>query len=256
VRRAIGNRIAEPHPLAGFICDVGSELAAAAERVLAISPHLDDAVLACGEVLASAAEATVVTVFAGRPPPRSALTSWDADSGFSIGDDVIGARRAEDRRALACLNATPLWLEFCDDQYGLSPPVDAIAADLAPALTRFRGDVLLPLGLFHADHRRTHAAGLLLAPRFRDRRWIVYEDALYRRIDELRDRALTALTDAGYAPRRIDLPTDVDAHERKRAAVACYGSQLRALSASGRAGHADAFAPERYFEIVPPAMSA
>jgi LmbE family N-acetylglucosaminyl deacetylase len=114
----------------------------------------------------------------------------------------------------------------------------------------------MPLGLFHADHRRTHAAGLLLARQFRDRRWIVYEDALYRRIDRLRERALDSLRDAGYAPRRIDMAAHPSAHQRKRAAVACYGSQLRALATGGRAGHADAFAPEGYWVIVSPSLSA
>ena len=182
--------------------------------------------------------------------------AWDADCGFAIGDDVIAARRAEDQHALARLNATPLWLEFCDDQYGCSPSIDAIADALAVTLKRIRGDVLMPLGLFHADHQRTHAAGLLLAREFPDRRWIVYEDALYRRIDGLRDRALEALRDAGYTPHRIAVSADPDAHRRKRAAVACYRSQLRALATAGRSGHADAFAPERYWSIDPTSLSA
>ena len=43
------------------------------ERVVVVSPHLDDAVLGCGRFLAVHPGATVVTVFAGNPPqyPRA-----------------------------------------------------------------------------------------------------------------------------------------------------------------------------------------
>ncbi len=36
-------------------------------RVVVVSPHLDDAVLGCGQLLAAWPGATVVTVFAGKP---------------------------------------------------------------------------------------------------------------------------------------------------------------------------------------------
>jgi LmbE family N-acetylglucosaminyl deacetylase len=238
---------AGPHSLHS---NVGSEAKSAAEHVLAISPHLDDAVFACGEILATAEGATVVTVFAGRPGARATMTSWDSDSGFATGDDVMGARRDEDRRALACLSATPVWLDFRDDQYGDSPSIEAIADALSPLVARDRvRDILVPLGLFHADHRRTHEAALSLTEKFPDRRWIVYEEAIYRRIDGLRDAAIESLRRAGHSPRRIEFSIDRLAHECKRAAVACYGSQLRALSTPGRPGHVDALSPERYWRI-------
>lgn len=41
--------------------------AATEDRLLVVSPHLDDAVLSCGCWLASRPGAAVVTVFAGRP---------------------------------------------------------------------------------------------------------------------------------------------------------------------------------------------
>jgi len=46
-------------------------------RVLAVSPHLDDAVLSTGRLLAACAGAVVVTVLAGFPEPGLALTDWD-----------------------------------------------------------------------------------------------------------------------------------------------------------------------------------
>ena len=80
-----------------------------------MSPHLDDAVFGCGQWIASSASSIVVTIFAGAPPADAALTAWDAECGFRGGDDVIAARRAEDRTALARLNATPIWLDFRDE---------------------------------------------------------------------------------------------------------------------------------------------
>ena len=42
------------------------------ERVVVLSPHLDDAVLGCGRLMAAHPGATVVTVYAGaRSPTRT-----------------------------------------------------------------------------------------------------------------------------------------------------------------------------------------
>src|ERR671926_103609 len=80
----------------------------ALERVVVVSPHLDDAVLGCGRLLARHSGATVVTVFAGNPPRYpDPMRVWDVQSGFGPHDDVMEARRKEDRAALAVLDATP-----------------------------------------------------------------------------------------------------------------------------------------------------
>ena len=59
-----------------------------------VSPHLDDAVLGVGDLLAVAASATVVTVYAGSPdvypdPPKD----WVRQCGFGPDDDVAAIRR-------------------------------------------------------------------------------------------------------------------------------------------------------------------
>src|SRR4051794_24119032 len=66
--------------------------------VLVVSPHLDDGVFSCGEMMADHPTAHLVTVFAGRPATAQ-LTEWDRDCGFAAGDDVVGARRDEDARS-------------------------------------------------------------------------------------------------------------------------------------------------------------
>src|SRR3954468_24729127 len=100
------------------------------EPVVIVSPHLDDAVFGCGELLAARPGSVVVTVFAGAPPTYETVTEWDALAGIHPGEDVLAARRAEDRAALGALGARPVWLDFRDSQYHDSPTVPEIAAAL------------------------------------------------------------------------------------------------------------------------------
>jgi LmbE family N-acetylglucosaminyl deacetylase len=217
-------------------------------RVAVISPHFDDGVFGCGDLLAMWPGAIVVTVFAGRPPAYGALTAWDAAAGFGEGDDVVAARREEDRAALAHLGATAAWLDFCDSQYAQPVTAEAIAVTLAETLPGLApAAVIAPLGLFHSDHRLASDASLA-ARRCREVAWLLYEDAIYRRLPGLVAERLAHLARAGIevAPAEVGgVPSP-----RKRAAVACYVSQLRALSRPGSAGYDDAFAPERYWTVA------
>jgi LmbE family N-acetylglucosaminyl deacetylase len=89
--------------------------------VLAVSPHLDDAVMGAGATLAAMADAghqvTVCTVFAGQPrPPFSPVAcAFHADCG--LGPDAVDRRRAEDRRALEILGADAAHLAHLDAIY-------------------------------------------------------------------------------------------------------------------------------------------
>lgn len=224
-------------------------------RLVVISPHLDDAALGCGDLLAAHPGAVVVTAFAGRPARYPGLTSWDARAGFTDGDDVVAARREEDRRALTVLGARPCWLDFPDSQYGEKPSRSALADALAGALDELRPDVVaLPLGLFHDDHILTSDAALAVARRRPDRAaWLAYADAIYRRVPNLLVERLAALerTELGLASVTAPGHSARGARALKRRAVACYASQLRALAVSWDGGHADAFEPEQYWWIVP-----
>jgi LmbE family N-acetylglucosaminyl deacetylase len=222
-----------------------------------VSPHLDDGVMSCGCLIAALARrrrVTVVTVFAGRPRD-GAPCAWDIDSGFASGADAIGARRAEDRAALAILGARPRWLPFRDSQYGDSPRTAAVVRALArvPALLEERSIVAFPLGLFHSDHRQVREAMLALLRRQPWRSlWLAYEDALYRRLPGQRDGALERLRRAGYAPRPARAARDAVAENRKARAIVRYRSQLRALATPGRLGHTDALAAEGYWRLDGP----
>ena len=215
-----------------------------------MSPHCDDAVFGCGELLADRPGSAVITVFAGHPNPGLPLTRWDAAAGFVEGDDVVGQRRAEDRAALAVLGARPRWLPFRDAQYGGPVGADAIVAGLAAAVRGCRPDVVvIPLGLFHDDHASTHEAGLRLTRRWPQLTWLLYADALYRRIAGLVEDRLARLRGHGFTPVPLP-PPPVQRRELKRRAVACYASQLRALSAPGPDSLADVFEPERFWRLT------
>jgi LmbE family N-acetylglucosaminyl deacetylase len=207
--------------------------AALAAPLAVLSPHLDDAVLGCGRLLARHPGSVVITLFAGRPGHGSPLTGWDRDAGFREGDDVIGARRGEDAAALARLGARPVWLDFRDAQYGGSDGVES-CADACLAALRELGvrTVLVPLGLFHSDHVRTREAGLAARARAGSAfAWYVYGDGLYRTLPGAEREALGSLCARGFAVEPVALtraPLAV-----KREAVACYASQLGALSRCG-----------------------
>src|SRR4029077_12194032 len=88
------------------------------DRVVIVSPHLDDAVLSCARFMAVHPGFAVVTVFAGNPPAYpSPMRWWDEQSGFEPGDDVREARRNEGRAALAVLDATPHHLDFIEHTF-------------------------------------------------------------------------------------------------------------------------------------------
>jgi LmbE family N-acetylglucosaminyl deacetylase len=220
-----------------------------ASRRLFVSPHLDDAVFSCGELIASTETPIVVTIFAGPPPPDACITRWDADCGFTTGDDIIGMRRSEDRAALDELGAKPIWLDFRDDQYGETRGMQELTHSLADVITREAGSAIcLPLGLFHRDHRRASDAALALMERFTALDWYAYEDAIYRRIAGAVDERVHTLEQAGFALQRQPLSRDASAHASKRRAVACYRSQLRGLQT--RRHPDDLFAPETYWSVA------
>jgi LmbE family N-acetylglucosaminyl deacetylase len=222
-----------------------------APPLLVISPHLDDAVFACGEALYSHPGALVATLFAGGPGSGSPPTPWDLDAGFLPGDDVMARRREEDLAALDILAARPVWLPFLDRQYLRRDAAqdggslhDAVF-DLLQRCSPPRA--LVPLGLFHSDHERASNAALGAAARLPGIRCTAYEDALYRRLPGAVQQRLRCLQERGWEATPVELPGGHLA--RKRAAVACYASQLRALATVQRLGHADAFARERYWDL-------
>lgn len=154
-------------------------------RVLALSPHLDDAVFSAGGTLAqlagSGAEITVATVFTATvPDPQGFALACQLDKGLGPEVDYMARRREEDRRACAVLGAEARHLPFAEAPhrgYASAPELfagvrldDDAAERIAPAfrqlLEELRPDLLLaPQAVgAHVDHAAVVEAMTALAP--------------------------------------------------------------------------------------------
>ncbi len=227
------------------------------DEIVVISPHLDDAVLGCSQLMSRYPGTTVVTVFAGRPDAYpDPMTDWDTKAGFSVGDDVIAARRAEDVKALAELEARPVWLDQIEHQYLPKPEwvqADRVVDGLEAAVRAARPTaVFAPFGLANPDHAVTHEASLAVRERFAEPAWFCYEDHGYKHIPGLLAWRVSQLFRAECWPTPAAPPVDAG-QERKQAAVAHYTSQLLALEADwALTPKLAAPAPEQYWRLAPP----
>jgi LmbE family N-acetylglucosaminyl deacetylase len=198
----------------------------------------------------------VITVYAGAPPAYpDPPTRWDALAGFAAGDDVLAHRRGEDAAALAELDAAPIWLDFVEHQYldrpdwvGADRTVDALVAAIRAAGPTA---VFVPFGLANPDHTATHDAARAARERLPDLAWFCYQDMGYHHIPGLLAWRVAQLFRAGIWPTPV-APT-VGNGARKAAALAHYGSQLRALEADwGLGAKLAAPAPEQFWRLAPP----
>jgi LmbE family N-acetylglucosaminyl deacetylase len=241
-------------PMRGWGLPEAGEL----DRIAIVSPHLDDAVLSCGRFMAVHPGVTVVTVFAGNPdayPTPQRL--WDVQSGFGPDDDVMDARRAEDRAALAHLDATPLHLEFVEHTY--LPGDQPVAPDvLAPVLVATLREldptlVIAPFGLANPDHDMTHRACMLARDELGgDVSWWLYEDNGYKHIPGMLAWRVSTLFRRQLWPTPVCPPVD-HGGARKAAAVECYPSQLFALDDDWQIrAKLEAPAPEQFWRLAEP----
>jgi LmbE family N-acetylglucosaminyl deacetylase len=204
---------------------------------MVLSPHLDDAVLSCGRLLARRPGSIVLTALAGSPPAWDQLTLWDRLCGFGVGDDVMAVRIDEDRNALGVLGASQQIIEALDGQYDPPEPrADLVRSGIEAALERLSpATCAIPLGLQHPDHQEVRQIALsCVGSSGPPVEWVVYEDLPYGRSDpdgSSHAEAVAAIESAGL--RLSELRPDLDPEmTTKAAAVACYPSQLLALRLS------------------------
>lgn len=218
------------------------------DRTVVVSPHLDDAVLSCGQLLAAHPGSTVVTLFAGIPDPDVPASDWDRRCGFDSAAQAVAQRREEDRIALSLLEARAVWLDFLDNAYHRYPTPDEVAAALQQVLLELAPDtVLFPMGLFHADHLLAHEACMRAVRALPDARCLVYEDVPYRAIQGQLQQRLMALAQEQVCLTPLRLKAEGSA-ALKAHAVQAYASQLKGF---GPGGLDDAEAPERCWCIEP-----
>jgi LmbE family N-acetylglucosaminyl deacetylase len=228
-------------------------------RIVVVSPHFDDAALGAAHLLTTYPGSTVITVLAGWPPAYpDEPTDWDACGGFKAGDDVVAARREEDRAAMGYLQATPVWLDFADHQYLLTserPRPAAVAPALEAAIRSAEPSaVFLPMGIANPDHVLTHDAGILVREQLAGApiTWFCYEDHGYKHIPGLLAWRVAKLFKSGLWPTPAIVPIEPDMI-RKRAAIDLYKSQIPPLQRDhALADRLDANVPEQYWRLAPP----
>ena len=150
-------------------------------RVLAVSPHLDDAAFSAGATLAALADAghevTVVTCFTRSvPAPTGFALACQLDKGLPPDVDYLALRRAENRAAMAVLGATPVDLDLPEaphrgytsaaDLFAGVHPGDGVWTELADLLGGLSADLwLAPQALgAHVDHLQVLRAVASLDP--------------------------------------------------------------------------------------------
>ncbi len=229
------------------------------QRIVVVSPHFDDAALGAAHLLTTYPGSTVITVLAGWPAAYPAeVTDWDACGGFKAGDDVVAARREEDRAAMGYLQATPVWLEFADHQYLAKadrPRAAQVAPELESAIRAVEPSaVFLPMGIANPDHVLTHDAGLMAREKLAEApiTWFCYEDHGYKHIPGILAWRVTKLFKSGLWPTPAIVPIEPDMI-RKRAAIDLYKSQIPPLQRDhALADRLDANVPEQYWRLSPP----
>lgn len=224
---------------------------ALAHPIVVVSPHLDDAVLSCANILEAYAATTVVTVFAGAPP----VTHRGYNSrvtGRRFAPEAIGVRREEDARALGAVGAHPVWLDLLEQDYathrGEGDYSTVVAEALRGSLERLHPEtVVLPLGLWHPDHLLVSEAGLAVAGE-RDAATVLYMDLPYGIAlpGAVQDR-LTSLA-TSWSLKEIDAGAS---HPDKRALMREYASQVRPTRRSSRRAFAATMrGGERYWRVT------
>ena len=200
-------------------------------RVLAVSPHLDDAAFSVGATLAALAgdghEVTVVTCFTRSvPDPSGFALACQLDKGLPPDVDYMALRRAENDAAMAVLGASPVYLGLPEAPHrGYTIAADLFAGvheddqvwrSLGAALEGHDADLwLAPQALGgHVDHLQVlrAVAGL-------DRPVLWWRDSPY----VLRDPAAVPGPELPGGLAEVHLPQDLD---RRADACACYPTQL------------------------------
>ncbi|PDW03377.1 PIG-L deacetylase family protein [Candidatus Viridilinea mediisalina] len=216
-----------------------------------LAPHLDDAALSCGGLIAqltSQDEAVlVVNLCSGSPPPDAGLSGFAAamHERWALPDhEVVRLRRAEDAAALDLLAADSYHLAWLDaiyrmpDSYATNEqlfgpvvPTDPLVRQVAPQLAnlaaRFPSATFYaPLGVgHHVDHQIAHRAAHALAHQgcalayYEDFPYVATAGALLQRLNALGD-------EVAFQP----VVQSIDATlPRKLAAIAAYRSQIGML---------------------------
>jgi LmbE family N-acetylglucosaminyl deacetylase len=215
-----------------------------------LSPHYDDAVLSCWQLLEGPDDAIVVNVFTASPPVGTPPPWWDRETGATDPVERMRERREEDAAALALAGTPSVHLGLLDDQYrhealSVHPVAELIRTRVGPDAT------LYAPGAFdgHPDHVLVRGAALELArlgwpvviyadlPHAITRGWPAWVSGeLGSTETEIASDWSLVLAEAGLAADRL-VPSvqslDPQTRARKLRALAAYRTQRAALDRFG-----------------------
>jgi LmbE family N-acetylglucosaminyl deacetylase len=203
------------------------------QRVVVLSPHLDDGVLSLGAAMAAWARAgahvELLTVLGCDPASPAPAGGWDQRAGFATEGESALARREEDRRAAEVLEVTPVWLPFGSVDYERHGDEAAVRDAVAQAVEGAEAALVPGYPLSHPDHAwlvRTLGTGRLGCHRLG-----LYAEQPYTRRDAGGPCVPGWLDEALGGPLAFGaVRTGVRDRLAKWRAIRCYRSQLPLLA--------------------------
>lgn len=225
-------------------------------KLLAVSPHLDDAALSYGGRLADLATAghdvVVYTVFAGSPEPPYSPAAVGFHEQWKIQGDPVLPRREEDRNAMKLIGATPVHGAFLDGIYRRDeaggwligggripldyqggaelPLVAEISVTIEQLIAEHNPERVVTAAAVgnHVDHQRARDATVAAAMRTGVPLSLWEDVPLSNKTD-----VIPALPSGLVRGEPVAEPVGPDAWETKLRAIACYASQLEMLRFGG-----------------------
>lgn len=190
------------------------------KKVLALSPHFDDAVLSAGQFIAGRPDVDVVTIFAGVPKDSEKQTDYDKKCGFKSAKDAISHRKREDNEALSLLRARFIHLNYVDSQYEEESNVKDISKTIEQIIESENYEfIIAPIGIGHPDHEIVNKALLKINV---DIPIYLWEDMPLRVLEpELISKKLSNLA----KKKRLSSPGTGRISDKIRA-IWCYKSQI------------------------------
>ena len=225
------------------------------ERIVVVSPHLDDGVLSLGAAMhawaSAGARVELLTPLGCDPCSDAPAGGWDARGGFATEGEAARRRREEDAEACALLGVTPAWLRFGSVDYERHGEDEEVAEAVGEAVSG-ADRVLLPgFPLTHPDHAWLVRLLLARAPML-GRRLSLYAEQPYA------SRSDATPSIPGWAAASVGGPAPFLPLRRrpghvlaKWRAIRRYRSQipLLALDEVGRGTFVLAFAAERVADV-------
>ncbi len=220
-----------------------------------LSPHLDDAVLSCGGVMAvqraAGERVLLVTICTSSPAPDAQFNDLAREFHRRWGlapAEVVAGRLREERDAMALLDADSYGAGMLDSIYrhpvaydsraalfGVPAPDDPLPPLLRQLIHTLRqrvpgAQLYAPLGIgMHVDHQIVHAAA-------RDALGggaLYYEDMPYATRPGLLDQRLKMLG-GSYTPQIVAIDATL---EKKLTAIKAYASQLEQFGGADAMEH-------------------